>query len=132
MSINELKYRNSATNNQPIYPEMMVGVGLQFLGGPLYKDIEDIFGSSNHSVRRIVTMFVNAVRAYKEIDIFLPSTPEELEETASTFAQCYSANDALNGCAGCIDGWLVCTNKPEEYVSVQPLTNSVGITRDLD
>ncbi len=99
---------------------MIVGAGLQFLGGSFYKDIEDIYRISNHSVRRIVARFEEAAKACKEIDICLPSTPEELEEAANGFVQCSSANGVFNGCVGCIDGWLVCTNKPKECIRVRP------------
>ncbi len=119
VSINELKSRNSTANDEPIYPEMIVGAGLRFLGGSFYKDIEDIYRIPNHSVWRIVAMFVRALRAWKEIDICLPSTPEELEETGNGFAQCSSANGVFTISVGCIDGWLVCTSKPKESIGVR-------------
>jgi len=118
--VNETKSRNSTGNNEPIYPEMIVGAGLRFLGGSFYKDIEDIYGISNHSARRIIILFVSAVRLCGEMDIRLPRTARELEETAKGFEACSSASGVYYGCVGCIDGWLLCINKPRESTGVRP------------
>ena len=86
--VNETKSRNSTGNNEPIYPEMIVGAGLRFLGGSFYKDIEDIYGISNHSARRIIILFVSAVRL---------CGAKELEETAKGFEACTSASGVYYG-----------------------------------
>jgi hypothetical protein len=71
ITVNERKSRNSTGNNEPIYPEMVVGAGLRFLGGSSHKDIEDIYWISNHSSRRIIGMFVNATRSCEGLSLQL-------------------------------------------------------------
>ena len=107
-------------NNDPIYPEMIVGAGVRFLGGSFHKDIEDIYGISNHSSRRIIDLFVKAVRSCEEMALRLPTTQMELDTVANGFGNCSSVHPLYYGCVGCIDGWLACINKPKEKVGVRP------------
>jgi hypothetical protein len=120
ITVNAMKSRNSTRDNEPIYPEMIVGAGLRFLGGSFHKDIEDIYGISNHSSRRIIGMFVLAVKSCDELAIRLPQSTEALQDVTNGFAKCSSAYPLFHGCVSCIDGWLACINKPKEKVGVRP------------
>jgi hypothetical protein len=44
--------------NDPIYPELVVGAGLRFLGGEYVKSINDIYGMSIKSAQRIIWRFL--------------------------------------------------------------------------
>ena len=52
------KSSNSMSGNDPICPELIVGMGLQCLGGKLVKSLEDIFGVDHSSVPRLLDVFL--------------------------------------------------------------------------
>ena len=53
ITIDVRQSRISTRNNDPIYPEMVVGAGLRYLGGLYAKDMEHVFGISEWSARQI-------------------------------------------------------------------------------
>ena len=53
---------NSTGGNEPIYPEMILAMGLRFCGlGSTVPDLADVYGISDPSVRRCITMFLDAI-----------------------------------------------------------------------
>ena len=110
------KSMNSTSGNIPIYPELVVATGLRYLGGELWKSLEDMIGMSYSSVKRVVDMFFDAVDVHESFDIRLPALddPEDLElrRVASGFKDKSSSEGLFDGVVGAIDGWLCCTNSP--------------------
>ena len=93
ITLNYKKARASTGFDNPIYPELIVGCGLRFLGGELQKSCEDIFGFSKESTRRVINLFLDAVDEcdYPRMDVRLPSTETELRTTASDWMRLSSA-----------------------------------------
>jgi len=54
--------RNSTGGNDPIYPEVVIVMGLRFTGlGSTIFDLADLYGMSESSVQRCVNMFLDAI-----------------------------------------------------------------------
>ena len=54
--------RNSTSGNDPIYPEVVLAMGLRFTGiGSTAFDLADLYGMSELSVKRCIIMFLDAV-----------------------------------------------------------------------
>lgn len=108
------KSLNSTSGNTPIYPELVVATGLRFLGGELWKSLEDIFGIDISSAKRVTKMFLYAVDDHPSLDIRLPSANniQELKSLAESFTLQSSSNNLLDGTIGALDGWLCCTCSP--------------------
>ena len=60
--------------SDPIYPELIMHIGLRWLDGGAYADILDTAGISTTSVYRCRDLFMDAVLAANEIAINLPQT----------------------------------------------------------
>jgi hypothetical protein len=71
----------------PIYPKMIVGIGIRVLAGGNYDDIMNTFGISKsgffYSQRK---KFLNAVLSCESLAISLPTLPEEWEKIRKGFA----------------------------------------------
>ena len=52
-----VKSMNSTKGNTPICPELVVAIGLRFLGGEHVKSLEDIFGVDHSSVPQVIDVF---------------------------------------------------------------------------
>ena len=67
---------NSTEGNEPIYPEVILAIGLRFVGlGSTVPDLADIYGMSTASARRVINMFLNAIdfnMSCPELQINLP------------------------------------------------------------
>ena len=54
--------RNSTSGNDPIYPEVVLAMGLRFTGIIITVfDLSDLYGMSESSVKRYINMFFNVV-----------------------------------------------------------------------
>jgi hypothetical protein len=112
ITVDFTKSRNSTQGNEPIYPELIVATGLRFLGGSTHKDLEDIFGLSLNSVKRVIKMFLKAVLSCSALALKLPETIEEYEKLAEDFCERSSAGEIYFGVIGTLDGWLCTINQP--------------------
>ncbi len=48
----------------------------------------------------------------QEMDLKLPTTRDELQQSTNDFVSKSDAGDIFRGCVGCIDGWLCCIQLP--------------------
>jgi len=71
--------RNHAMSNEedPITVEMTVGCGLRILSGGMQLDIKNNFGFSRTETHNTFIRFLDAVNGTVELDINLPSNPDE-------------------------------------------------------
>ena len=67
---------NSTGGNEPIYPEIILAMGLRFVGlGSTPPDLADAYGISDPSVRRCIDMFLDAIdynTTCEELQVKLP------------------------------------------------------------
>jgi hypothetical protein len=112
ITANYVKSMNSTRGNDPIYPELVLASGLEFMGGCAYKHFAQIYGMSIASAKRVVRKFWNAMIYNPAFRLALPHTWEELESHASAFEQKSKAFGLYNGVVGALDGWLCDTNRP--------------------
>ena len=112
ITANYVKSMNSTRGNDPIYPELVLASGLEFMGGCAYKHIAQIYGMPIASAKRVVRKFWNAIIYNPAFRLALPHTREELESHASAFEQKSKAFALYNGVVGALDGWLCDTNRP--------------------
>ena len=112
ITVDSIKSRNSTNGNDPIYPELVLAAGLEFMGGCAYKHIAQIYGMSIDSARRVVHKFLNAIILNPALSLALPRTLEELEVRASAFEEKSKASGLFRGVIGALDGWLCDINRP--------------------
>jgi hypothetical protein len=93
--------------------ELVVANGLRILGGGRPKDQRHIIGMSRDASYKSFCSFLDAVNSAQELDIKMPSTPEEWNEIYHEYRM-KSTNEimAMAGCVGCLDGFFQRTNKP--------------------
>jgi len=109
---------NSTGGNEPIYPEMILAMGLRFCGlGSTVPDLADVYGISDASVRRCITMFLDAIdynTTCAELQVKLPDPNDAsaLGELAQRWSNVSDAPGLLEYNLGCIDGWLPRTEMP--------------------
>jgi hypothetical protein len=116
---------NQSNNDEIIYPELVMAIGLRWVAGGSYIDIRHAYFCSVASVYRCRDIFMNAVLKANELNIVFPSTPEEQKRVAEGF-QKKSSNGVHTGCIGAIDGLLAeikcpsmqeSENHPKSYFS---------------
>ena len=74
ISVNLVQSRNSVPDSDPIYPELIMHIGLWWLDVGAYAHICDTTGISTTSVYRCRDLFMDAVLTVDEIAINLPQT----------------------------------------------------------
>ena len=103
----------SSSGVEAISVELIVGMGLRFLGREHIKSLEDIFGVHKNHVRLLILeKFFPAVDACPLLELHLPRNENELELVAAEFSEKSESNGLFNGCVGAIDGWLCTTCQP--------------------
>ena len=105
------RFEYNSRGPEPILVEHIIVVGLQVLSGGRPKDQRHIIGSSRAAAYLAVDDFVDAVNLAPELNIDLPTTPEEWEEIYEQYKM-KSSNEIIAGCVGAIDGFFLRTNKP--------------------
>ena len=117
VTVNEIRSMASTGGNTPIYPELIVGMSLRYMGGEFPKSLVDIFGVDDSSVPRLINLFFDSVCSTPEIAIRLPQTSEELQQLANGFSSISSSDGLFDGCVGAIDGWLCSTIQPPDVIN---------------
>jgi hypothetical protein len=112
-----LKSTCSTSGNEPIYPEVIVTIGLRFLGvGDTHSSLADTYGMSDASAYCIVDMFLDAVdynEPCKALRVELPRSDSKLNEVAQRWCDVSTCPiNMLNEHIGAIDGWFVQTEMP--------------------
>jgi DDE superfamily endonuclease len=106
ITLDVIKSNNSTSNEGPIYPELVMAVGLRWLGGGNMPDIRDWAGISSSSFYRIRDLFLDAVITAEALSIRWPESIVELRALAAGF-QAKSSNEVFTHCVGALDGMLV-------------------------
>ena len=112
ITVNVVKSRNSMPESEPIYPELIMHVGIRWLAGGSYHDIRDHSGISTSSVYRCRDLFLDAVLGASALDICFPETEQEIAEAAQRF-KAKSTHGVMSGCVGCVDGILIQVTQPK-------------------
>ena len=99
---------------EPIYPELVMAVGIRYLSGGKCLDLKNAYGLSLPSVYRTRDMFIDAVNSCPDLidRIKLPQTLEEMTAVARGFEELSSTFQLIRGCIGCINGFLATTTRP--------------------
>jgi len=116
VTVDEIRSRASTEGNAPIYPELIAGAGLRFLGGADNASISEIFGISDSSTLRIINMFLNAVIGCDALSLVVPVSHDALLKGAHDFNN-ISGCGLYFGVVGAIDGWLCCTDRPSDVTN---------------
>ena len=103
--------KQQACAGGPVVPELVVAMGLRFLGGLTPKDAASEFGVSISVAHQKIKLFIKAVNSSFTIDV--PRTSEELERCAAEWNEKSAAFGTFHGCVGAIDAWLCCIYKPK-------------------
>lgn len=111
ITVDEVKAR--ASGAEPIYPELVVAVGLRWLAGGRYSDLRDWCGISTSSFYRIRDVFLTAVMRSDNRDLAIqwPENEAQIRALAQGF-QARSSNNVFTKCIGAIDGMLVRITQP--------------------
>ena len=115
--VNAKQSSNSSKGNLPIRIELVVGVGLRYLGGDAIKTLSNVFGLAITTVRTKIKNFLEAVNQVLTIDV--PRTNAELQKTADGWMEKSTAHNIFKGCVGAIDGWLSRTQHQYFFYSYQ-------------
>ena len=86
---------------------------IRWLSGGSYLDILDIVLISSTSFYRFSYTCVSAILNCQSLHISLPMSNEDINRCCMGFNAC-SSHKAILGCVGCIDGYLVHINAPND------------------
>ncbi len=112
----------STSGNESTYPEVIVAVGLHFLGvGDTHSSLADTYGMSDASAYHIVDMFLDAVdynEPCKAIRVELPRSDSKLNEVAQRWCDALTCpiNMLIRHIEG-MDGWFVQTKMPHDQTN---------------
>lgn len=111
LEVDKLQSVRSTGGRPPIAVELVVGMGLRYLGGELIKSLEDIFGAHQSYIRSyLIPKFLGAVDSVFSIN--LPTTTSAKQSLADEFSSLSTADGLFHGVIGALDGWLCCTTQP--------------------
>jgi hypothetical protein len=113
ITMDQVQSMRSTSGNEPIYPELIVSIGIRILGGELERSLDQIFGISLSYVPKLFELFIDACLECSELKINLPQTYEELERLDRGFQNISSSEGVLKGVVGALDGWLCLTERPK-------------------
>ena len=105
MTMNESQH-GGYHDTDAVEPELIMAIGIRWLAGGSYVDIQHVYGCSIASVFRFRDMFLDAVLNCNALDIVFPNTDEHLKSTTLKFAD-KSSERIMIGCVGAIDGLLL-------------------------
>ena len=113
LSVDVTQSKRSTSGNGPITTEVIVGMGLRFLGGELIKSTYWHYGLSKASAYRWINKFLKAIDTTPHFDI-KPLSIEECEVLSRKWNSLSGAYDVYFGCVGAIDGCLCTMEKPRK------------------
>jgi hypothetical protein len=91
--------------DEVISVEHIIANGLCILGGGRPKDQRHIIGMSRDVSYKSFCSFLDVVNSAPELDIKMPSTPEEWDEIYQDYKM-KSTHDIMVGCVGCLGGFI--------------------------
>ena len=123
ITVDYLRSLNSTSGNEPISPESILAMGLEFCSLPVpIPALGDMFGVSKSSARRCVNMFLDAIdcnTSCPELKIELPdpTNTAALLEMAGRWSNVSTAFGLFMHNLGAIDGWLPRTEMPRDVTN---------------
>ena len=120
ITVDYMRSSNSTSGNDPIYPEIILGMGLRFIGlGSALQDLADLYGMSLPSARRAINAFLDAIdynTELEELQVRLPdpANREALDDLAHRWSSCSTAFGLFTHNLGCMDGWFPRTEMPRD------------------
>ena len=105
----------STAGNAPIRKEMVVGAGIRYIAGSQISDLEDVYGVSPTSTKRMVDKFLDAAYECEALHIVSTEDQDQLTRIKDGFVGISTADNCFNGAVGALDGWFVTTNKPKDH-----------------
>jgi len=112
--VDEKQSMRSTGGIEPITPELIVAAGLRFLGGATQKELALSLGVSLSSLKRVISMFLDAVVSSDALQIKLPTAECELKQIADEWDEESKAFSIFYGVVGAIDGISIKIKKPTE------------------
>jgi len=103
----------NSRSKQPIFVELVVAIGLRWLAGGSYQEIEDVFGVRTNEAYRSRNKFIDALLNWDQVEIRLPTTVIEWEEVWKGF-ESKSSGSIISGCVGARDGFFQRPLTPNE------------------
>jgi DDE superfamily endonuclease len=113
--IDEYKSMQSTRGeSEPIFPELVVALGIRWMGGSDYGALKDWSGISATSFHRCIDLFLSAIMASDSpmLAIEWPSTESQRGRNAAAFQQHATEHVVFKGLVGVTDGLLVRTIQP--------------------
>jgi hypothetical protein len=99
------------TTKAIISTEIIVSCFLRWIGGGSYLDLRTAAGISIASFYRIIHLCVSAILNCKDLCYYFPTNAADIQAAADAF-KTISSNEAVEGCVGCIDGFLLRVKVP--------------------
>jgi hypothetical protein len=101
-------------SHEPILPEIVVAIGVRYLGGSRMTEFDETLRVSYQSAWRLADKFFDAVLQCEALSFELPTSQQGLQNCANGFDSISSAESIFFGVVGAIDGWLCCIDKPSD------------------
>ena len=98
---------------EPVFPELIVAVGLRYLRGGMVSDLKEVYGTSRSEIYHCRRTFLAAVLVNERLRIKMPSTEEEWNEVRLSFLG-KSSMGLMRGCVGALDGFLQAFQAPRK------------------
>ena len=95
----------------PIFPELIVAIGIRWMAGGDHSLIADLFRVSGRQVYCCRDSFMNAVISEPSLAISIPSTAADWEKVRKGFAE-KSHDSLVHGMVGALDGFFQGTYQP--------------------
>ena len=117
LTVSYAQSMRSTSGNEPIYPEVIVAIGLRILGpSDTIGSCADNYGLSVASTKRVFDLFLNAIdynETCRAMIIKLPRGEDELRDLAQRWLDVSTCPQHLFwGHIGAIDGWFPRTEMP--------------------
>ena len=106
-------YRHTSKSraNEPVYTEIVMGIGMRYLAGGTISDQKSVFGVSRTEAHRCKQIFIDAVAQSTQLKIIMPTSPTDWRSINKDFSK-HNHNNIFDGCVGAIDGFFQPTIKP--------------------
>ena len=113
VEVNEIRSMASTPQSTPIFPELVVTIGIRYLCGGSHHDITSYIGVSDSSFYRCRDLFLDAILSSEDprLAIHWPESTEQYEEIAKAF-RAKSTHEIMRNCVGALDGLLIQIRRP--------------------
>jgi len=97
-------------DSEPIYTEIMMGIGMRYLSGGMIRDSRRIYNVDRSEAYRCLRQFIDDVLSTPELEIKMPENWEKIRQGIENV----SSNGIMQGCLGALDGYFqptICPSK---------------------